>query len=113
MLTAKGPSEDNSWRELRLRIQRPLHRTHLLYALIAVKLPQQRLLHWVAPDAVLGERAAAQPGDGAAELEDRGLALHHVLIRSGDDVGVHVAVRDVAPHRVVEAAGLEALAVDL
>lgn len=43
--------EDHSRRELRRRIQRALHRTHLREAGVAVEIAQQRLLDGIAADA--------------------------------------------------------------
>src|ERR1051326_807829 len=74
-----GPAEDDPRRELPLGIERQFDRAHLVDRAIAVELPQQRLLERAPADAVLGERAAAEPRGLAAEFEN-GLAAGHDVI---------------------------------
>ena len=55
-----------------------------------------------AADSVLGERTTTHRDDLAAAEDDGVLATLHVFRSVGDDVWVHVPVRDVTPDRVVE-----------
>ena len=105
--------EDYSGTETPSRIERALDRTHLFDAVVAIELAQQRLLHRAAADAMLGERAAAEPCHLAAELEDRGSCpCSHVVVASRDHVRMDVAVGDVSPDRVIEPARLEPAPID-
>ncbi len=61
---------------------------------------------------MLGERAAAEPGCLAAELEDRVAAAQDVLETPWEEVGMDVSVRDAPPHREVEVPPLEPFPVD-
>src|SRR4030095_5515627 len=97
--------------QLALGIERPFDGAHLLNGRIAIELLQQLLLDRIPPDAVLGERAAAEARAFAAEVEQRVLAGDDVIVRAGQHVGMDVAVGNVPPDREVETAAAEALAI--
>jgi len=61
---------------------------------------------------VLGERRASKSDHGTAKFEHGGLAGFDVRKRSGDDVGVQVAVGNVAPHGYIEATAGEGIVVE-
>src|SRR5262249_41247644 len=104
--------DDYAGREFPFRIQRGFDRAHLGNRALAVEVFEQFLLERAPADAMLGERAAAEALRFAAELDDRPGAGGDVVIRPGDHVGMHVAVRDVAPDGEVEPATPVAFAVD-
>ena len=83
-------------RELPLRVQRTLDRAHLLNSLLPVQLAQQLLLEGATPDAVFGERRATHRHDAPRDVENGCFSTADVGEGAGQDVWVHIAVRDVA-----------------
>ncbi len=101
------PRQEHAGRELAVRVQRTLDRPHLSDARLAVKLAQQALLERAPSNPVLRQRRATQADHATRDLEDRVASTVNVLEGAGNQIGVKVAVRDVAPYCVVEAARLE------
>src|SRR4029078_1633374 len=102
-------AENDAGGEFPVRVERALDGAHLVDTAVAVEPPQQRLLHGIPADTMLGERTAAESRALAPEEENCFRSALDVFIRRRQNVGMDVAVRDVAPDGRVEAARREAL----